>query len=908
MFSKALHENSDYLNDLGQWSQNILDKEHPEEEIDNLLKLLGERFHCDRCYIFEIHPNETFSNTYEWCGEGVIPQKEALQNEPLYQIEPWLNEFAQRQPIIIPDIEEIKQDHSEIYAALKPQNIRTLISFPIFSSEEILGFIGVDNPKTDSFDDMLSILRISSNMLCCIFRTRSLTSHINYLGYHDKLTNSLNRNALRRDCKKSKDWTSLGLIYCDISELQRYNDSMGFEEGDKIIISWNEILVRSFQEHNVYRIGGNQFLLMFPNVQKWQFSAYSFQLEELIKNNDVHLAFGTAWSDELPLNTDVIMNQAVREMYSNKAVYYNQIDPNSGQTRDRRLTRSVGNNHFLPDEKESLLYRYVEKNFFHLDTFFTAMSVADHHPYLGDMTTNLWYISDSMKELWGFQNNIVHNLLTKWESFITNKEDLELWKKDIQDMSKQKRKIHDLVYRIEDKNGEEFWIRCFGMMKWSDDNKTPLFFCGNVSKLNYAFIIDPTTNFLREQSAIREIGRLQQTDKQVSFVCFRLNGFSEINELKGRNIANNLIKDITDKIAQAFSKKIQFFRLDGLRFLAIVPQNNQRSPEEIATIIKEIASKAYSEYNVPIRTACAVGILDDYHRGMSAQEIMNDIMSMLEIAKNNTNDNIVYSTHTVQMHRAQKQMLMALNRDASGSFNNFRVMIQPIVSAKDHKIVGGEMLLRWKYEDKDVSPMVFIPALEGNELIIPVGRWIFEQAVRSCKRIHAYSSDFFLDFNVSYHQINDEGLIPFMQETLDNWDLDGRHLVMELTETHYNDNPVRLQDFIKDCKDLGMRMALDDFGVGYSSLEMLLKYPANVVKLDRSLMQKMSDSKASSDFITTIVYACHKFGKLVCVEGVETDKELEIVTEAGCDMVQGYYFYKPMELNVFYSMLAKQIK
>lgn len=898
-----------YIEDLSKWSQRILEMEHSEEEIDHLLELLGDNFQGDRCYIFEIHSNATFSNTYEWCKEGITPQKDTLQNESLSQIEPWLKEFENKQPIIISDIEEIKYEHSGIYAVLKPQNIYSLVSFPILSSNEILGFIGLDNIDISRLNIILPILQLAANLLSYIIKMKRLSKKLCYLNHHDYLTRSFNRNALADDLQSSKHWESLGVIYCDISEIQKFNDLMGVEEGDKLIVSWNNLLVEHFKEYNVYRIGGSKFIILFPNIKKWQMSSLKFQMKDLIEKNETHLAFGMAWTDSVPIKTSKLISEAEHEMYLNKALYYNEIDPESGLSRNRRFTTMDGETvEILPKESvKSLLQNFIENNYFHLDTFFSSMSVADHHPYFGDLTTNLWYVSDSMKELWGFENNIVHDLLPKWKSFITNQEDLLLLEQDLGDILHKTKKVHDLVYRITDKNGEEFWIRCFGLVKMNEDNTKPLFFCGNVSKLNYAFIIDPTTNFQREQAAIREIGKIQQTKRKADFICFRLNGFSEINELKGRTIANNLIKDITGSITKNFTKNIQFFRLDGLRFLAIVPRDNHRSVEEVAKAIKAIAMKFYSEYQLPIRVPCSIGILNDYHSGMSSQEIMNDIMSMLEIAKNDKNDNIVYSSNAVQSHRAQKQMFMELNKNVSEDLKNFRVMIQPIVSVKTHKIVGGEMLLRWKYDNKDVSPAVFIPVLENNEMIIPVGRWVFEQAVRSCKRIHSYSDNFFLDFNVSYHQINDDELIPFMKETLEKWDFVGEHLVMELTETHYNDDPVRLQNFIDDCKHLGMRMALDDFGVGYSSLEMLLKYPANVVKLDRSLMQKMSDSKESSDFITTIVYACHKFGKLVCVEGVETEKELAIVTEAGCDLIQGYYFYKPMELKHFYSMLANQM-
>lgn len=384
-----------------------------------------------------------------------------------------------------------------------------------------------------------------------------------------------------------------------------------------------------------------------------------------------------------------------------------------------------------------------------------------------------------------------------------------------------------------------------------------------------------------------------------------MNGFSEINEIHGRNTANNLLKDIGSRILKTFDKQIQFYRLDGLRFLAIVPSDFTEQLQEFSEKIKVLVEDIYEDYSLPIRVPCSIGILRDVSKNASAQEIINDVMSVLEIARTTPEEIITHSEQTVRLHREKKQMVIDLSNDVENHFHNFRVVVQPIVSASDHKIVGGELLLRWQYEDTDISPMVFIPILEETKLILPVGRWVFDQAVRHCKRINTFNPDFFLDFNVSYPQINDNELLGFMENTLMQRDLPSNHLIMELTETQYNNNPLKLQDFVEECLKMGIQMALDDFGVGYSSLEMLLKYPARVVKLDRSLMKKMSDSKDISDFITSIVYACHKFGKLVCVEGVETEQELQIVTEAGCDFVQGFYFHKPMEVNDFYDLFME---
>ena len=158
----------------------------------------------------------------------------------------------------------------------------------------------------------------------------------------------------------------------------------------------------------------------------------------------------------------------------------------------------------------------------------------------------------------------------------------------------------------------------------------------------------------------------------------------------------------------------------------------------------------------------------------------------------------------------------------------------------------------------------------------------------------------------SLQQLEDESFIVFIEQTLRKYELDGEHIVMELTESCMDDQPEKLEQFVKACENLNIRIALDDFGSGYSSLRVLLRYPSNIIKLDRSLLVEMSDSFEKNGFITSIVYACHQFGKKVCMEGVETDFQDEIVKESGCDLIQGFYYYRPMELEQLYRLLAEQ--
>ena len=128
----------------------------------------------------------------------------------------------------------------------------------------------------------------------------------------------------------------------------------------------------------------------------------------------------------------------------------------------------------------------------------------------------------------------------------------------------------------------------------------------------------------------------------------------------------------------------------------------------------------------------------------------------------------------------------------------------------------------------------------------------------------------------------------------------------EVTESCMDEQPERLLRFVQVCNRNGIRIALDDFGSGYSSFRMLLQYPSDIIKLDRSLLREMTESDDKMNFISSMVYACHRFGKQVCMEGVETAEQNTLIQESGCDMIQGYYYYRPMEVDQIYQLLSVQ--
>ncbi|MDO4306615.1 MAG: EAL domain-containing protein [Eubacteriales bacterium] len=739
-------------------------------------------------------------------------------------------------------------------------------------------------------------------------KRRDLSARLEYISYHDQLTGALNRTAYKEKEKSFRVFDSAGVVYGDITGLKRVNDQFGHLAGDNLICRCYGMFCQVFGEELIYRTGGDEFLVLCTDISKEEFFNKCRKLREIIDKADCNMAIGFAWGRFGETNLQTMINQAEEQMYEEKKNFYAgwnlMAGSNHGGRRVEREIRSIYAEHTGLVQN---IHQFLRKNPDSIELLIQAVSSQSSSVclYIGDMRTNTFYISDNMRELFGFESNVVEDLPTKWERRICYPEDLELYREDIRNLLKRKREEHDFKYRVYDKDGKLLWIHCRGSLYWDEEKGFPRYFTGCISRQE--FLIDPVTSFPRENDAVAKLKEIQKKNQNTVILGIGLNHFAEINETKGRGVTDNLLRDITQYWENKLSHKIWFYRLDGVRFMGIVHPDYAGKAEDFIGEIRESVRNLCHKYHVLVKYPCSICVFRYPCDIEEPDVVVEKVVTFIEVSKSNIDrEYIAYSAHEEDTFRSQAEFILHLNEDVLNDFQNFRIVIQPIVSAGMGSVTGGEVLLRWKCLGQDISPAVFVPLLEKKGLICQVGRWVFEQAVRHCRRIAADYPEFHLSFNVSYLQISDEGFIDFMERTLTKYGVDGTNLIMELTESHFDDEPEKLMKFVEDCKNLGMSIALDDFGQGYSSLGLLLKYPANLVKLDRSLLTELTDSKDKQKFLKTLVYACHEFGKKVCVEGVETKAAAEIIKETEGDMIQGFYFYHPLELGDFYETLHKE--
>lgn len=294
----------------------------PEQSIEVLMEYIGQFFNSERAYIFEDMENGTCKNTYEWCANGVEPQKENLQAVPVEVVSLWYQRFANGESVIIGNVENIRETDPDVYEYLKPQNIQSLVVSPIISEKKIIGFYGVDNPPEKFLYHITHMLQTLGYFLVSVLRRRNLVRRLEEMCFLDQLTGIGNRHAMNEAIAKIKPEKSIGLLYCDVMGLKRANDTKGHGAGDELLIRASECLEREFGEYNLFRVGGDEFLVLCEGISEEELLKRVELVREDMKKSDAMMALGFVWRADGRQSPDALIAEADNRMYEDKMEMY----------------------------------------------------------------------------------------------------------------------------------------------------------------------------------------------------------------------------------------------------------------------------------------------------------------------------------------------------------------------------------------------------------------------------------------------------------------------------------------------------------------------------------------------------------------------------------------------------------
>ncbi|WP_248293861.1 bifunctional diguanylate cyclase/phosphodiesterase [Actinoplanes sp. TBRC 11911] len=383
----------------------------------------------------------------------------------------------------------------------------------------------------------------------------------------------------------------------------------------------------------------------------------------------------------------------------------------------------------------------------------------------------------------------------------------------------------------------------------------------------------------------------RECGEKVAILFLDLDGFKEVNDSLGHIAGDHLLVQVAGRLRDGVGEPHMVARLGGDEFAVIVEADDARSEaERIAAHILAMLDQPFPVDGRDVQVGAGIGVATAADAGDIEQLQRNADLAMYR-AKDAGGG--VYATYDPRMHddlvhrlELAADLRLALQRD------ELVLHYQPTVDLRTGEIVGFEALVRWMHPARGmVPPLDFIGVAESTGLIVPLGRWVLAEA---CRQAVAWDRPLKMAVNVSVRQFDDEDLAATVAEVLSETGMPADRLCLEMTEsvllTDTDENLAR----IVRLKALGVMLAMDDFGTGYSSLAYLRRFPMDVLKIDRSFVDRLGGASEDEVLVNTIVRLGQRFGMQTVAEGIEDARQLDILREMGCDFAQGYFLSRPL--------------
>lgn len=375
--------------------------------------------------------------------------------------------------------------------------------------------------------------------------------------------------------------------------------------------------------------------------------------------------------------------------------------------------------------------------------------------------------------------------------------------------------------------------------------------------------------------------------------------FKRINDSLGHLIGDRLLTTVADRLEGCLRAADTVARLGGDEFAILL--EGIESKGDIDIIAERILDALRMPFNLDgyeVQISASIGIVFIKAQYEEPSAVLRDADIAMYRAKALGKDQCVVF-HTAMrgevLHRLELENDLRRALDAG---QQFFLEFQPVVSLDTHAVRSFEALIRWRHPERGViSPGEFIPIAEESGLIIPIGEWVLREACRQLREWQqrvAGAPDVSVSVNLSARQFAKTDLVALIQDVTTETGLDPRNLSLEITESIIMKNSEATQEQLYGLRALGVRVQMDDFGTGYSSLRYLHLFPFDTIKIDRSFIGELENNGSSREIVQTILTLSRYLDLDVIAEGVETEAQLTVLRELGCDLAQGYLFAPPL--------------
>ena len=402
-----------------------------------------------------------------------------------------------------------------------------------------------------------------------------------------------------------------------------------------------------------------------------------------------------------------------------------------------------------------------------------------------------------------------------------------------------------------------------------------------------------------------------KTGLSVVIAGIDLDGFKAVNDNFGHNAGDNLLKAVANRIVRTSRKEDLVFRTGGDEFIMILtgftPEQAQVQAEEICNRLIDKISQPHNIDTNSVTVGASIGIALHPQHSSSTEHLARLADLALYAAKAQGKSRVVAFEPEMDAE-AQRKFALELDLRTAIDETQFYLMYQPLVSTKTEELLGFEALIRWAHPvHGDIPPYDFIFLAEQLHLMDEIGEWVLREACTFAARwTNETGQAPSIAVNVSPDQLRGTEFTDLVKTVLQQTGLSPERLELEITEDVLVSDFAKVQDILQGLKDIGVAIAVDDFGSGQTSLRYLNQLPISKLKIDRSFIQHLSADSKAADITRSIVDLGQKLGVSVLAEGVEEQEQLQMLKNWKCDQVQGYYFSKPVYADVVEDLIDQE--
>ncbi len=416
-------------------------------------------------------------------------------------------------------------------------------------------------------------------------------------------------------------------------------------------------------------------------------------------------------------------------------------------------------------------------------------------------------------------------------------------------------------------------------------------------KYTYLALHDVLTDLPNRRSLFEDANRILSKNGQekAALLFIDMDNFKYINDTMGHEFGDVLIKAASDRLALDLYQKSTLYRLGGDEFIILAEETDQQRAEQLTADILYSFKEKFFIKNIAFHINFSIGIAIYPDHGKNIEDLIKSADIAMYKAKESGKNRYVLYDKAMNKDFTERMTLEKYLHTAMDN-NEFELYYQPQLDLNSNKITGLEALIRWRSPELGlVSPMKFIKVAEDTHLIIQLGEWVLIQACDFLSQLHKKGfRDLTVSVNISTLQIFQADFNSKVLKILEYFKLDPRYLELEITETLLIESFDVVYNKLKQLREKGIGIALDDFGKGYSSLSYLKQLPITTLKIDKTFIDNVSLSVENKTITRHIIKMGRSMGMSVIAEGVEQNEQLEYLKKYECDKMQGYLFSKPL--------------